>query len=361
MLLEFAVENFRSIRDLQVLRLEAEAVQPRYKWLDRNVVEVDQRHRVLKTKVIYGANAAGKSNLIMALSYFQWAVLRSGYDDSSALESVDTFAFDPAYRTSPSHFEVRLLVHNTPYRYGFTVSGEEGITAEWLFGNPGKKEVKYFTRERHTLDLSKTHLKAARKLLAALETKEAPIGSRSLLLSRLGLLKNSEVVEVYNAIRNARIVNRTFEGELSGSTVDVLSDPNQQTRVANFLRQIGIEIGELFVMNTYYDPTIKRPIHLRRLVPDFQGSEPVLYVRPPASAKEQSISFRADTHLSRGTLKMLRLANTLLATLDSGDLLVVDEFESQLHTNISRTILKLFHDPETNPPQRPAHRRHPRH
>ena len=65
------------------------------------VAEVEDRHRVLKTKVIYEANAAGKSNLIMALSQSQRAVLLSGYDDGSALES----------------FEVRLLVNDTPYRY----------------------------------------------------------------------------------------------------------------------------------------------------------------------------------------------------------------------------------------------------
>ena len=56
MIVEFAVENFRSFRDLQVLSLEATyekgADNP-----DFHQVYTDGSTRILKAKAIYGANA----------------------------------------------------------------------------------------------------------------------------------------------------------------------------------------------------------------------------------------------------------------------------------------------------------------
>ena len=63
MLLQFSVENFRSFRTKAVLSLEASAD----KELATNVLETD-KHRILKVAAVFGANAAGKSNIFKALT-----------------------------------------------------------------------------------------------------------------------------------------------------------------------------------------------------------------------------------------------------------------------------------------------------
>ena len=118
MLLSFSVENFRSLRELQVLDLEARPLQDGHPGLAANAVRVGDRH-VMKTNVIYGANASGKSNLLMALSYLNFAVTLSWNPQSIVLPMVEPFATDPATRVSPSLFELRLLAEGIPYRYGF--------------------------------------------------------------------------------------------------------------------------------------------------------------------------------------------------------------------------------------------------
>lgn len=349
MLLEFSVENFRSIRDLQVLRLEAEAVQPRYKWLDRNVAEVDERHRVLKTKVVYGANAAGKSNVIMALSLFQWAVMMSGQTDSTAFDHVEPFAFDTICERAPSHFEARILVSGIPYRYGFTATKRDGVVAEWLFGSPGKKEVKYFTREGSNLDLSKTHLKGARKLLGVLDGAEALVGSSNLLLSRLGMLRNKEIALIYEDLLHLRIVNNALSDGIDKYTLEELADAAKREKVLGFLQDAGIDLGQLYVRNAMIDRANHRPGDVSLLGDRVPDTRDALFVKPAAFMKEGEVGFRADTHLSRGTIKMLQLAGTIIDTLDRGEALIIDEFEAQLHTNLSRAIVQRFHSEETNP------------
>ena len=348
MLLEFAVENFRSIRDLQVLRLEAEAIEPRYKWLSRNVADIGEHHRVLKTKVIYGANAAGKSNLIMALSLFGWAVWTSEHDDSSVLNKIEPFSFDAAHARSPSHFEVRILVSGTPFRYGFTATRQDGILAEWLFGSPGKKEVKYFTREGSDLDLSGTHMKAARKLLAALDGPEALVGPRNLLLSRLGMLRNKEVAAIHEDISSLRIINSALSNSIDKETLEELGDTEKRSKILNFLRGAGLDLGELYVTDALIDRANNRPGDVSLLGDRIPDTQQALFVKPPAFTKTGDFGFRADTHLSRGTIKMLQLAGTLIDVLDRGETLIIDQFEARLHTNLSRAIIERFNNEETN-------------
>lgn len=38
-----------------------------------------------------------------------------------------------------------------------------------------------------------------------------------------------------------------------------------------------------------------------------------------------------------------------MAAIEKGDCIVIDEFEARLHTKLSRAIIELFNDPETNP------------
>ena len=73
MLLAFSVQNFKSIRDLQTLSLEARSDE----HLAWSHVVTDGKLRVVKSAVLYGANASGKSNVIEALVWFRKFVLTS--------------------------------------------------------------------------------------------------------------------------------------------------------------------------------------------------------------------------------------------------------------------------------------------
>ena len=73
MLVEFRVENFRSLREEQVLSL----VASKDKTLqDTHTVSTGLKAapRVLRSAAIYGANASGKSNLVKALQYMRGVV-----------------------------------------------------------------------------------------------------------------------------------------------------------------------------------------------------------------------------------------------------------------------------------------------
>jgi len=77
MLIEFSVTNFRSIMERQTLNMAASA----YSELESlNTFIPDQDDsvpRLLRSTVVYGPNASGKSTLIQALRFVKSQVLNS--------------------------------------------------------------------------------------------------------------------------------------------------------------------------------------------------------------------------------------------------------------------------------------------
>jgi len=74
MLIEFKVENFRSYKDIVTFSMVASHDKD---FLDNNTITVSEKMRLLKTSVIYGANASGKSNLFKAIAFMKNFVLNS--------------------------------------------------------------------------------------------------------------------------------------------------------------------------------------------------------------------------------------------------------------------------------------------
>ena len=56
-----------------------------------------------------------------------------------------------------------------------------------------------------------------------------------------------------------------------------------------------------------------------------------------------------EKHESEGTQKLFAFSGPLLDTLEKGKILIVDELDARLHPLMTRQIIQLFNDPETNP------------
>ncbi len=109
MLIEFKVTNFRSIHTMQTLSLAAtESTELNKKNTFSSGIQA--LPHLLKSTVIYGPNAAGKSNLIGALKFMQDFVKNSA-KESQGGEPIDVvpFLLNSMVQNSPSEFEVMFL------------------------------------------------------------------------------------------------------------------------------------------------------------------------------------------------------------------------------------------------------------
>jgi len=145
MLIEFRVKNFRSMRDEQVLSL----IAAKDKTLqDTNTIAsgVTETLTLLRSAVIYGPNAGGKSNLIKALQYMRGVVVES----ASSLQpgqsfSIQPFRLDDVSSAQPTEFEVTFILDNVRYQYGFTINAER-VVSEHLLVYKSFKPQRWFER-----------------------------------------------------------------------------------------------------------------------------------------------------------------------------------------------------------------------
>ncbi len=87
---------------------------------------------LVRTAVLYGPNASGKSNLISALGFMRSMVEISavGIREGQKL-NISSFRFDSETINQPSEFEVTFVENGIRYQYGFELNATR-VTKEWL-------------------------------------------------------------------------------------------------------------------------------------------------------------------------------------------------------------------------------------
>ena len=138
MLLRFNVKNFLSFDD----DTEFSMFSGKTRLKDTHLIKT-KKTNLLKFAAIYGANAAGKSNLVKAMSYSKNIILR-GMNDASR-ESY--FKGNENNKEKKTTFEYEIMVNNRYYAYGFNVLiSRKEICGEWLYDITSDDEKLIFER-----------------------------------------------------------------------------------------------------------------------------------------------------------------------------------------------------------------------
>ena len=128
MLIRFSVENFLSFKD----EVEFSMVAGRTRKHRDHIITTGKRNdvRLLKTGVIYGANASGKSNLIKAMDFARNLIVRGTRLRQNI--PVTPYRFDRTIEKKPSKFEFEIKCKTKHYIYGFEVDSKQ-VHSEWLY------------------------------------------------------------------------------------------------------------------------------------------------------------------------------------------------------------------------------------
>lgn len=149
MLKRFTVENFSSFYNEQSFDLTAGRTEVH----PEHIVDFKDV-KLLKSSVIYGANASGKSNLVKSIDYAKKIII-------NGLNKIDTFKkyfrLDPSSSNKPSSFEFELEFNNKFYSFGFSsILKDKLITEEWLYEIGKQKSKMIFQRSSEGIELGKT-------------------------------------------------------------------------------------------------------------------------------------------------------------------------------------------------------------
>ena len=334
MLIEFSVGNYRSFKDVVTFSLVAAPIQHEDENIDvNNIFSATKEINLLKSAVIYGANASGKSNLLRAMSFV---------GDFVANSAVGRRVKDPinteAYRLSkdiegePSYFNIIFLIGSTRYRYGFEVD-RQSVKSEWLYQTLRTKESELFLREGSKIKVS---AKFAEGKILVKNTR-----SNALFLSVVAQFNGNIANDVTQWFeRLITIANLDDEESYSEITHNAFFRNYRKEDLVKLVTGLDLGIKDIQVIETpmpEYENEMSYEIKTTHWKYDVEGN------------KVDTEYFDIEDEESAGTQKLYRLSGLLISILDDGEILIIDELDARLHPLITCAIVKLFNSTKTNP------------
>lgn len=360
MLRSFRLANHKSIRTEQEILL-----MPAY----------EKTRPVVPVAAVYGANASGKSNLLDALRFMQFAV-RASFGRWEAETGVPRtpFRLDVEALAEPSSYAVDLIIDGVQYMYGFNLD-DVRVVDEWLYAyhHSNRKTIIFERSDQDvTLGDSLPERRSRTKALAG------ALRDNALLLSAaMQLGEQPEFAPVYRWFRTGLIIPRpdlqirrylpdrvksalahhpAFIDLIRSADVDIVDvrvdeieesvSPARRSDADRLAQEIRHLREQLEVAPEDAQGALKNRLRLlearRRHLGAPQIRRELIFLQGPSAtpmtAEDQS----------SGTLAYVDLMADALDALSRGAVLLVDEIDMSLHPRLTARLIELFQDPSVN-------------
>lgn len=357
MLIEFSVSNFRSIRQRQTLSLSASADTTD---LARNLVSTQTKSvPLLRSAVIYGPNAAGKSNILRAVETLRQLVMQSAANSQEGAPiPVVPFLLSEASSNEASEFEVVFTADDeVRYHYCCSVNAKR-VLKEWLIAYPQGRPQRWFEREFLPEKNEQQwwfgpNFKADR---AERKVWQDFTRDNALFLSTAIQLNNVQLRSVFTWITQKLIVLIPGVQWNPGLSLELLNQNEGQEKIMRFMRaaDVGIDRIELkeeeFVQQSNLTPVPAGSMRIKFEVEGAPGQTIMAATKLRVLAWHKQTDTQRDVALdlgdeSDGTRKLFEFAGGWLHALASGATLFVDELDRSLHPHMTRFLVGLFNSP----------------
>ncbi len=295
---------------------------------------------VLPVAAIYGANASGKTNVIMALRFMQAAVTDSHarWEPSDPIQ-IEGFVGD----SSPTTLAVDFLLNKIRHQYGFSFS-KQAILEEWLHAYPlGKKQTLFARKKGKPMSFST-------KLQGENRTIERLTRPNSLFLS-CAVQNNHEylfpIQQWFSSSLFFALDERTNLKEIV-SAIDVGSRSTELFSKLLSIADFGISDLNVKDVSWFDQPGLK----------EYSKQFPDLFTQMDNTGKRRefrfthridnsSVSFNQQQE-SKGTIAFLSLLYPVLDSLRKGAVICIDELDNSLHPLLAISLIGLFNHPKGN-------------
>ncbi len=353
MILQFSVTNFGSIRAEQTLSLLADADTS----LSGNAIDLGlpgmKRERVLKGAVLYGANASGKTNMLLALNHLSELVAESHrYQPNQVISHYQPFLLDQYSRLEPTRYNLSFVSEGARYEYEVLFDAAN-IWEEELTSYPEGQPRTLFKR---VVDRANPKEVAWEPLHSPLREIRSLVLPNMLFLSRAANLNQEEVFPAYQWFTETlNMLNLAVNGGLSPQrTAYILySEKNEPAKeqpladdILSLVRQADFGLVDVKIIEKELEFPGLLPVHSISSGTRTPRKHLEAVMRHRGQA-DGSFELNFDQQ-SGGTQRFFALAGPWIQFLREGRVLFIDELESSLHPMLVRYLVALFMDPEIN-------------
>lgn len=355
MIVQFTFKNFKSFKDEAKLSFIASNYDKSTRE-EENTISIEKFGlKLLKSAIIYGANASGKTKIIEALSFMRHFILNSS-KESQIDEPIGTepFLLSSESFKEPTSFEIIFIYRKVMYRYGFEADSEK-IYSEWLYQKTNVKEVELFYRDFQDFDIHKTKFKVSDLI------ENDRIRPNALLLSVAASWNDKLAKKIIDWFRDCNVISGLREEGYKGySIARIQKNKENKADAIKFLKSADLGIEDLSVKTLDLDNLPRElPESLKELFrKERKENKDVEFISDLSTYHkkfdsnnlfEEYVEFSMEEDESSGTKKYFALSGPILETLKNGEILIVDELANKLHPNLACKLVEIFNSKERNP------------
>ncbi|VDG24690.1 AAA family ATPase [Lactiplantibacillus mudanjiangensis] len=322
MLVDFKVSNYRSFKNEQDFSMETGKRLRKYQTT--NTIQT-KHERLLKSALLFGANANGKTNLINALVMLKWLIVNPTTDELQPLKT-DTFGYNQA----STRFEITFS--DAQYQYNYIL---DYTVDEVVYEALSVDEQVVFKRNRQSFD----------QLPPQLAVVSDNIRKNQLLLyfaqqnnEQQSKLAYKWFVEDLIIVNTDRIRNDKFK---------LLQDATFKSKFLHFLQAADFNIHDVEVRERQESVSIPESV-MKRLIATGAADEDFTFMNSTAydvysihNAQQGTFPVYFDNE-STGTKVFMFLALYILS--NSEKTLLIDEFDRSYHLELAQALLSLINN-----------------
>lgn len=362
MFINFRFGNCRSFYEETNLSLQATADST---LREINTFTADEKvmdkgdNELLKSAVIFGGNASGKSNIIKAFTYMV-NVVRLSSAQIPIVAGNEPFAFQKNSGKKPSLFEVEFIQNGIYYKYGFELAGGV-VYHEWLYKRE-ERLIKVFERTYEKIEIMGLSSQVINLIKIPMATLFVSIGNH------FNLAINRYLNDVLVWFSNNLIV---FENMANSLDIYTMENGKYKKQALDILKRADIGISDFIV--------VKDKIATVENQNDILGFNTQMQINPALVTgqikaenenvynidvktdfdvfdennevvdKKSVMLFKEHGFNSEGTVRLFCYLGWILAALDKGRTIFIDEIDAKLHFLVADYIIGLFNSIEHNP------------
>lgn len=341
MIIDFTIQNFRSIKQAQTFSMYVE--HPKQHLAEHVSYPAGDKIGVLRAAGIYGANASGKSNILLALQALQFVACESGdLKDGAAISCYEPFRLSSETKHAATRFEIEFF-DSEQVRYFYAVSfNQKRIFEEVLDYYPSQKKANLFNRSEQdnweTISFGGRNKGGVRRI---------PFFENNSYLSKAG--ENAATAKIIRAAYKYLKENIIFFG--MGSIVfapGLFEDRNLINKAAEILSYIDtgiVSVNPVLNEEKINNDLMKKFTEIageafkKLMIQDYLFGH---------TSEDNEVEFFEEKLESAGTRKLFRFIPALMSGFEDGKVFIWDELESTFHPHVAEMIIALFNDPSIN-------------